>query len=68
MATAWAIVSYLLGGILAWGGIGWVIDRLAHTGKAFMATGMVLGVVGGIYLVYRRYGREPVAGGNGSSR
>jgi F0F1-type ATP synthase assembly protein I len=57
MGTGWAIASTLLGGILVWGGVGYLLDRLWHTGHALTAVGFVVGAVGGIYLVYLRYGR-----------
>jgi F0F1-type ATP synthase assembly protein I len=56
--TAWAVTGTLLAGILVWGGIGYLLDRLADTGRLFLAIGMVVGVAGGIYLVYIRYGRN----------
>jgi F0F1-type ATP synthase assembly protein I len=56
--TGWAATGTLLAGILTWGGIGWVIDRLAGTGRLFLAIGMVVGAAGGIYLVYVRYGKS----------
>ncbi len=55
--AAWSIIATLLAGILAWGGIGYLADRLLGTGQVFLAIGMVVGVAGGIYLVYLRYGR-----------
>jgi ATP synthase protein I len=63
MSTGWAISSYLLSGILVWGGVGILIDRLAGTPRVFTAIGMVLGAVLGIYLVYVRYGRGDGDGG-----
>jgi len=44
--------------MLAWGGIGYLVDRLASTGKVFTAIGMVLGAAGAIYLVWLKYGKE----------
>jgi F0F1-type ATP synthase assembly protein I len=57
MSTGLAISVYLLSGLLVWGGIGYVVDRLAGTGKLFTAIGMVVGAAASIYLVYLRYGR-----------
>ncbi|MGH2685680.1 MAG: AtpZ/AtpI family protein, partial [Actinomycetota bacterium] len=56
--TAWTIIATLLSGILAWGGIGWLVDHLVGTSKLFLPIGMVVGMAGSIYLVYLRYGRE----------
>jgi F0F1-type ATP synthase assembly protein I len=58
MSTGWAISGTLLSGILAWGGIGYLIDWLVGTTKVFTAIGMVLGAGLAIYLVYVTYGRE----------
>jgi hypothetical protein len=53
----WAITATLLGGIIAWGGLGYIADRLLGTPRVFTAIGMVAGAAGAIYLVYLRYGR-----------
>lgn len=62
VGTGWAITSTLVAGILAWGGLGYLVDRLVGTSRVFLAIGMVLGAAGGVYLVYLRYGRGD--GGN----
>jgi ATP synthase protein I len=56
--TGWAATGTLLAGILTWGGIGWLIDRLIGTEDVFLAIGLLVGAGGGIYLVYIRYGRD----------
>jgi F0F1-type ATP synthase assembly protein I len=61
MGTGWAITSTMIGGILVWGGLGLLADRLLGTSRVFMAIGMVLGAGGAVYLVYLRHGR----GGSG---
>jgi F0F1-type ATP synthase assembly protein I len=57
MGIGWTITATMLGGIAVWGGIGFLLDRLAGTEDVFAALGMVLGALGGIYIVYLRYGR-----------
>lgn len=57
-SVAWTIIVTLLGGMVAWGGIGYLIDRLVGTEDVFLAIGLIVGTAGGIYLVYLRYGRE----------
>jgi ATP synthase protein I len=52
----WAAVSYLIGGILVWGFVGWLLDRWWHTGGIATAIGAVLGAAGGVYLIVRRLG------------
>ncbi len=56
--TGWAATGTLLAGIVVWGAIGYLIDRLAGTGELFLAIGLIVGAAGGIYLVYLRYGRD----------
>ena len=60
--TGWAATGTLLAGILTWGGIGWLIDRLAGSDQLFLAIGLIVGAGGGIYLVHVRYGRDQGSG------
>jgi ATP synthase protein I len=57
MGVGWAITSTLIAGMLAWGAVGYLADRLAGTGHVLTGIGIVLGAAGGIYLVYLRYGK-----------
>ena len=57
MSTGWQVTAYMLGGILSWGLVGFLIDWLAGTGKVFTAIGMVGGAAGGVYLIYVHFGR-----------
>ena len=56
--TAWAIIGTLLAGIIAWGGVGYLLDRWIGSNNLFLPIGMVLGAAGALYLVYRRYGKS----------
>jgi|SRR5437762_9807980 len=58
MSTGIQITAYLLAGLLVWGGVGYLIDWAAGTGKVFTAIGMIVGAAAGIYVVYLRYGRS----------
>jgi ATP synthase protein I len=49
-------VSYLIGGMVVWGGIGWLVDHHFHTGGIASGIGAVLGAAAGVYLVARRLG------------
>jgi ATP synthase protein I len=49
-------LSYLIAGILSWGGIGWLVDHFVGTTGIFAGIGAVLGVAGGVYLIVRRLG------------
>jgi len=52
----WTAVSYLISGMLVWGGAGWLLDRWLHTGGIATAIGAVVGAAGGVYLIVRRLG------------
>jgi F0F1-type ATP synthase assembly protein I len=57
VGIGWSITATLLGGILVWGGIGFLVDRLVGWEGPFVVLGALLGAGGGIYVVYLRYGR-----------
>lgn len=52
-----AVISYLLGGVILYGGLGWLVDWWLGT-RGFVAAGIVLGAAGGIALVWLRYSRR----------
>jgi F0F1-type ATP synthase assembly protein I len=54
LGDAWTAVSYLICGIAFWGGAGYGLDRLFHTGPALFVTGVLIGNAGGVYLIYLR--------------
>jgi hypothetical protein len=47
----------MIGGIVACGGLGFLIDRLLGTEHVFTGAGFVVGAVGAIYVIWLRYGR-----------
>jgi len=52
------VLSYLLAGPAAYGGIGWVIDHfLVHSGL-LLPIGIVVGLGLSVFMIIRRYGRE----------
>lgn len=57
MGIGWAITSTLVAGMVVWGGIGLLVDRLVGTSHVFLAIGVILGAAGGTYIVYLRYGK-----------
>jgi ATP synthase protein I len=59
-STGWEVVSYLLSGMLAYGGIGWLVGRAVHIGLLF-PVGMGVGLAIALGWVIYRYGR---AGGD----
>lgn len=58
VGAAWAVTSTLIAGMATWGGVGYLVDRWLGLRWLFLPIGLVLGVAGGIYLVYIRYGRD----------
>jgi F0F1-type ATP synthase assembly protein I len=53
--VVWSIIGTLVAGVLAWGGIGWLLDRWLGT-RYLVAVGIVVGMAGAFYLIIRRYG------------
>lgn len=57
-ANAVTVVSYLLGGLAFWGGLGWLADRMFGFATLFLPIGMLLGLAGGVYLIIAQYVRS----------
>jgi ATP synthase protein I len=53
--AVWSIIGTLVAGVLAWGGIGWLLDRWLGT-SFLVAVGLILGMAGAFYLIIKRYG------------
>jgi ATP synthase protein I len=56
MGSGWTIFSYLISGILAYGGIGWVIGHFAHIELLF-PIGMLVGLTISTGWIIYKYGR-----------
>jgi F0F1-type ATP synthase assembly protein I len=56
MGSGWTIFSYLISGMLAYGGIGWVIGHFTHI-ELFFPIGMLIGLAISIGWIIYRYGR-----------
>ena len=54
--TGWAVVSYLIGGMVLYGGIGWLIGRWTHI-DALFPIGLLLGIGLALALVVFRFTR-----------
>lgn len=57
-ADPWQAFSYLVAGVLMYGGLGWLADRWLGT-SYLVAVGILLGAGLGIYLVLKRFGSPP---------
>ena len=53
--VVWSIIGTLIAGVLAWGGIGWLVDRWLGT-DYLVAVGIVVGAAGAFYLIIKRHG------------
>lgn len=53
----WTVFSYLLSGMILYGGVGWAIGHWAIHSALFFPLGMVVGLGLGVTLVILRYGR-----------
>ena len=49
------VLSYILSGILLYGGLGWLGDHYLHT-SWLLPTGLILGLLASMYLIIKRYG------------
>ena len=56
----WTVFSYLIAGMLAYGGIGWLIGRAVHVSLLF-PIGMLVGLAISIGFIIHRYGRQEAA-------
>ena len=57
LETGWTVLSYLLAGMAAYGGIGWLIGRAVHVPLLF-PLGMLVGLGISIGYIIHRYGRQ----------
>jgi ATP synthase protein I len=56
-ADAWNAFSYVLSGMLVWGGVGWLVSRWLGS-QAWIGLGLMVGTGAGVGLVWLRYGRS----------
>lgn len=56
-SAAWSIISYILSGILFWGGLGWLLDNWLFDAdtSVFLPCGVLVGTAAGGYLGYMRF-------------
>jgi ATP synthase protein I len=57
LGTGWAVFSYLISGMIAYGAIGWGIGRALHAGWLF-PVGMIVGMAIAVSYVIYRYGKQ----------
>ena len=49
-------LSYILAGLILYGGLGWLGDHYLHT-EWMLPVGLIVGLGFSIYLIIKRYGR-----------
>jgi ATP synthase protein I len=60
LGVGWSVFSYLIAGMVAYGGIGWLVGRAVHVAALF-PVGMLVGLgISLSYIIYR-YGRQGAA-------
>jgi len=52
--AGWAAIGYLLGGMLVWGGVGWLIDKWLGLPNVGLLIGLIGGTAAGVYLTVKR--------------
>jgi len=62
LEVGWTVFSYLLAGMAAYGGIGWLIGRAVHLPLLF-PIGMLVGLAISIGYIIHRFGRKGGLGG-----
>jgi hypothetical protein len=55
--TGWQVMSYLIGGMVLYGGIGWLAGRWTHVAALF-PVGMLLGLGLSLALIIFRFTRQ----------
>ena len=55
--VGWAVTGYLISGMIAYGGIGWLIGRAVHVPVLF-PVGMLIGLAISISFIIYRYGKQ----------
>ena len=50
-----AVLSYILAGLIFYGGLGWVGDHFLKT-TWLLPLGLILGLIFSVYLIIKRYG------------
>ena len=65
LEVGWTVFSYLLAGMAAYGGIGWLIGRAVNVYMLF-PIGMLVGLAISVGWIIYRYGRPGAGTGSGT--
>jgi ATP synthase protein I len=64
--VGWTVFGYLIAGMLAYGGIGWLIGRAVHVSLLF-PVGMLIGLAISVGFIIYRYGKQGRGGTGGTT-
>jgi ATP synthase protein I len=57
LSIGWTVFGYLIGGMIAYGGIGWLIGRAVHIWMLF-PVGMLVGLAISLAYIIYRFGKQ----------
>ena len=57
LSTGWEVFSYLIAGMVTYGGLGWVIGHFTH-GQLLFPIGMLVGLAISLCWIVYKYGRQ----------
>ena len=63
--VAWSVLGTLIAGLVAWGGVGYLLDRLLGFRALFLPIGLLVGAAGALWLIVIKYGRTRDEGDHG---
>jgi len=67
LSIGWTVFSYLIGGMIAYGGIGWLIGRAVHIWMLF-PVGMLVGLAISLAYIIYRFGKQGAEAPSSPSR
>jgi ATP synthase protein I len=53
----WTALSYIISGVLVWGGVGWLLSAWLDA-ELFIPLGLMVGAAAGVGLVWLRYSKQ----------
>ena len=56
-STGYAALSYLIAGVVLYGGLGWLLDHWLHT-QFCLPIGLVLGLGLAVFLIIKHFGKD----------
>lgn len=54
LGQGWSALGSIISGIVVWGGVGYLLDRVFGIAPVLMIVGVLVGNFAGVYLIYVR--------------